>query len=703
MRLFRNFILGLFFGLYIFTLPGTISSYRDSGDLISAAYTLGVAHPPGYPVMTLLGKIFILLVPVGNIAWRLNLLSAISAGLALYFFGAFLERFLSGGFSRKTPITFFSIVGIFFLGSSLCFWRLAQVSEMYALNSLFVSALLFLLFSSPPQQAQRGFLLATFIFGIGLGNHPMLLFFLPVLLGYFWRQKNYSARFIFLSLVFLFLGTSVYLWLPLRSYHNPVIDWGHPTTLERFWRLVTRADYGGLKLHPEESHFNFTVSVIVQQIILYIKSTITYLGLPGALLGLLGIVFLPIGLVVSWLISGPLFVLLSNLPVKNPTTLPILEPHLIMSLLFLIIGLIFVLEKFYLKQKVLVLVVMIFIAGYIFYSGFSQANNRQNFSAYDYGNNILHTVRLNGIIFDPDDPTAFITRYFQTVGKKRPDIKLVVFFRTRWGYEYLTRIYPELFTGAPVFSSSQQFLEHLFKKVSRQFPIYAELASKFGDRLSLPEGLLVRLAAEDKNDRGHYFTDLLDFYVIRFPPQSTDFFTRHILNYYAFSSNNSGVAAMDRKDFSLARKSYLLARIFQPDLVAAVSNLGTLFYHQQELTKAIKYYQLAVAFAPDEPKNVYNLGLAWRASGEIEKARDCFSKITSEKIYYPPAANELGLIYFSQKDYLAAIKIFSELTTRYPDYSDAWYNLALVYQSAGDKEKASHCFVVYQRLLNKRY
>ena len=46
----------------------------DAGELITAADQLGVAHPPGYPLFVLLGKAFILLLPIGSVAYRVNVM-----------------------------------------------------------------------------------------------------------------------------------------------------------------------------------------------------------------------------------------------------------------------------------------------------------------------------------------------------------------------------------------------------------------------------------------------------------------------------------------------------------------------------------------------------------------------------------------------------------------------------------------------------
>ena len=62
--------------VYLATLAPDITwAYQgtDGGDLITAAYTLGVPHPSGYPTYVLMGWLFSKL-PVGTIAWRFNFL-----------------------------------------------------------------------------------------------------------------------------------------------------------------------------------------------------------------------------------------------------------------------------------------------------------------------------------------------------------------------------------------------------------------------------------------------------------------------------------------------------------------------------------------------------------------------------------------------------------------------------------------------------
>ena len=69
--------------LYLSTLAPTLTwahNGQDGGDLVTAVYTSGVPHPPGYPTYVLLGKLFALL-PVSEPAYRLNLMSEVCAVL----------------------------------------------------------------------------------------------------------------------------------------------------------------------------------------------------------------------------------------------------------------------------------------------------------------------------------------------------------------------------------------------------------------------------------------------------------------------------------------------------------------------------------------------------------------------------------------------------------------------------------------------
>ncbi|HAX61700.1 MAG TPA: hypothetical protein DCX95_03955, partial [Elusimicrobia bacterium] len=59
------FLILIIFGIFTYSAFPSVAIYRDAGEMASVCYTFGIAHPPGYPLYVLLGKIFTLLIPFG--------------------------------------------------------------------------------------------------------------------------------------------------------------------------------------------------------------------------------------------------------------------------------------------------------------------------------------------------------------------------------------------------------------------------------------------------------------------------------------------------------------------------------------------------------------------------------------------------------------------------------------------------------------
>ena len=122
--------------IYLQTLaPSVATLFDDSLEFPLVCYRLGIAHPTGYPFYTLLGKLFTL-GPWHNVAWAVNLLSAVAgaATLALIYLVA---RELT---CRRLP----AFLGVVAMAVSPIFWSQAVIAEVYTLNSTLVAALLWL-------------------------------------------------------------------------------------------------------------------------------------------------------------------------------------------------------------------------------------------------------------------------------------------------------------------------------------------------------------------------------------------------------------------------------------------------------------------------------------------------------------------------------------------------------------------------------
>jgi hypothetical protein len=122
--------------LYVHTLaPSVATIFDDSLEFPLVSYRLAIAHPTGYPLYTLLGKLFIL-APWHDVAWRVNLLSAVAGALAVVFVYLAARQLAR----RRLPV----LLGAAALAVSPVFWSQAVVAEVYTLAAAFVALLLWL-------------------------------------------------------------------------------------------------------------------------------------------------------------------------------------------------------------------------------------------------------------------------------------------------------------------------------------------------------------------------------------------------------------------------------------------------------------------------------------------------------------------------------------------------------------------------------
>lgn len=220
---------------YLSTAAPTIGPI-DSGELSLAVKTLGIAHPTGYPLFTLLGKIWITLMFWGDLAYRLNIFSA--------FIGAAAAALLFLVLGRSGVRPLLSTAGSLFWAFSPVVWDQATVIEVYGLTSLLGMLLLWLSLKYKEKNDFRPLALAAFLAGLGLGNNLSLLWYLPGIAIIAVNRSLLSSgkRLACLTGLFL-LGISVYLYLPLRSLNDPLLNWGDPSNWPKFLSHVTGRQY----------------------------------------------------------------------------------------------------------------------------------------------------------------------------------------------------------------------------------------------------------------------------------------------------------------------------------------------------------------------------------------------------------------------------------------------------------------------------
>jgi hypothetical protein len=231
-------------GSYLLTLAPTITWQHDgvdSGDLVAAAHTLGVAHPPGYPLFLLLARVFILL-PVGEIAYRVNLLSAVCAAVAAVLVYCIALLLVGRRIGTLSAISIAAASALLF-GFSYAFWSQAVIAEVYTLNALLIAASILLAVLHRRTNDRRFLWALGLTLGLGLANHLSALLFVPATM-FLALDARPARRSTWLgALGFFALGLSLYLYLPACSARHPPIDWGGSRTWAGFWWMVSARIY----------------------------------------------------------------------------------------------------------------------------------------------------------------------------------------------------------------------------------------------------------------------------------------------------------------------------------------------------------------------------------------------------------------------------------------------------------------------------
>lgn len=289
-RLVAAFLGATFFALYLLTLCRSVFWY-DSAEYVTAAVTLGIPHPPGYPLYTLIGHAFTWL-PMEP-ALAVNAMSATFAAIAVALTYLVCRRL---GLDAVP-----SAVGAAVLGGSELFWANAVIAEVYCPALAVVALVFYLLLRSREEQRFGSSVLAAYLAGLGLGIHLSIatlgLGFALLVCSYgtpvrrpadlrsLVARQGFGGR-ARRSLVAgggALLGSLIFLYLPLRARQNPALNFGDPSSFERFQWVVTGGTYKGwFATNVDLAERAFAIAQALQE----------QLHLIGALLALAGAVWL---------------------------------------------------------------------------------------------------------------------------------------------------------------------------------------------------------------------------------------------------------------------------------------------------------------------------------------------------------------------------------------------------------------------------
>jgi len=252
--------------IYAITACRTVGP-GDSGELTVVLSTWGVAHAPGFPLLSLVGNLVSHVVRVGEPAFVLNLLNAIFASLACGVLG-YAVISLTG-----RPVGGLC-AGLVF-GASRVFWTHALALEVFSLNTLTASLLLYLLcrcLASPDVRgaARRLIPAAVLVASTTLTHHAtLILLVVPVALAFavaLWSQRRsgdwrtWFTGVLPSSALAAIAGLTPLAYIPIAAGHDPPINSGDARDLPRLVTLLARHDFGsGTLMSP---------AIVVNQVLL---------------------------------------------------------------------------------------------------------------------------------------------------------------------------------------------------------------------------------------------------------------------------------------------------------------------------------------------------------------------------------------------------------------------------------------------------
>jgi hypothetical protein len=440
------------FVVYVFTLSPTVGLI-DSGELAAGCHRLNVLHPTGYPLYTMLGRLASL-VPVGMVVNRVAVLSALLAACGV---GLLLLLGLRLRVSRAV-----AAASALLLGFSFPVWAVAVDVEVYSLTLVLV-----LLLWLAVESCERGgsLLVLAYFAGLALINHmsassTVLGVALAVIFSEVRRTKHEGRsaegriRFRHLSLLLctFLLGVSPYLFLVLRARAGPLLAWGNPYNLERFWWHVTGKQYQVWMFSQsfgEVLHNAGRGAVLLARSFVYVLVPVVFYGAVRLFRQRRN---LAIGLAVSTVVAFA-YAVNYSIPDIESYYLPCLAALAVFGM----VGLDGLARRVGRWRHA---VWLTGIAALLL--NFSAAGKRGDYVAYDHAINTLASAGQNATIITDWWDVYSPVFYLQHVEQVRPDVCMIdkELVRRSWYFDYLSRVYPWLVERSrPEIASYRQYLD----------------------------------------------------------------------------------------------------------------------------------------------------------------------------------------------------------------------------------------------------
>jgi len=614
----------LAFVAYLTTMNSTVT-FIDSGELAAVASTLGIAHPTGYPLFSLLGRLVTLLPFGAEEIYRLNLMSAFLVGASVVIFARLIHVLESVPLvfppmqRRKISLPRY-VNRATSVGASLSFafvstvWAQSVAVEVYALHLFFLVMILYLFVKGIAAQlasdrsTSRELLLGAYVLGLSFSNHLTTILLVPglVMLYFITLGTNRDSRVRLIRMLSLsILGLTTYLYLPIRSLARPPLDWGYTNEVGRLIWHVSGKQYrswifSGFETAKKQAiyfvgnlSYEFHLLVLVCAVVGFI--VILY-RIPRLSIVLAALFLTCVGYAINYDI--------------HDIDSYFLLAYVVMSIT-VVYGMRWILEYVHRKRPRLlaasVVLLVIGLPATQFLANGTRVSESDNSMVRDYTVNILDNLGTDALVLSYQwDYFVSAALYYQHVRGHRPDVTIVdkELLRRSWYFKQLENNSPWLirqsrgeiesflrelhkfehdlpYNPHVIESQFTQMINHIIDKSMETRPVYLgpEIEEHLGAKYErVPDGLLLRLVR--RGEKGKF--RLRNWPNVR-PASISGKMTTGLMRRYSIMAALTAEEFQRQGDYKRSKEWAERALGYDPGLVPARRILERAVSHQDSL------------------------------------------------------------------------------------------------------------------------
>jgi tetratricopeptide (TPR) repeat protein len=634
--------------VYLSTICPTVF-LGDSGELTAAAFCLGNPHNSGYPLYCLIGKLFCL-IPIGNIGFRMNLMSAAIGVVTVWLVYSIILRMV---FSKVA-----AFVGAMALAFAPSFWSQTVSAEVYMLHAFFVALLIRLLLWWDETREQLRLVVFVFVTGLSFGNHMQTVMLAPAVLWMVFsgdRKALLQVKGFAILTVFFLAALLVYVYLPIRTDAGAAFHWGDPSTLDRFIAHVTGRDHRGV----------YVFSLSPWDYVLRARDVLGLLWSQfwGAL-----IISLYGWLRCTWrwrlfwalVVVGDLAFTLFLNTISLEITVFMLPTAIVLAILMgtglahglarvrgaLAIG---TRMEIGMKTTCCLFPVLSLMLNY------SVSDQSRNYTAYDWAMDISRTVNSGATLFLEGDNNFFPVLYCRLAERFREDLKLYDRENIAFKMPYVGK------RGGYFYGNWEGFRALLEKEIVKQrepdgvfYAVFESNTVHLPEKYALvPRGLIHRVVEVKKLNAPYKVENVWRYYASEsfFDEFERDYLNRQVYAHffyrfgkYLFMAGNRSVAYRymrrassvgyddpgihvlvalgfaDEGLFEEAREEIERAAMYQKDAGIIQNAWGCYYYKKGDYDKAIAAFRKAAESSPRQAQYYKNLAMALYQEGRTDEA-----------------------------------------------------------------------------------